>query len=209
MSRGDSWELSRAPEPTDISWENMAIGPCERVCRGSCSYFFTGILVAIAFWIIGSVKNYQKDFLADEAEKVEKMTAVERAKYNDKLTNKYQGTAVSTMLAGFIQVINMVMILIVREFSLFERHETKTKMNISLSFKLGFMRFMTSSICYLLVHKNAYDWYVGADLVYDVSMILFFLAANPIIMLFCDIDVMMKRFTRWREQGKGDDCQLT
>ena len=194
MSKADTWELSRAPEPTDISWENMAIGPCERVCRSSLSYFVTGILVAIAFWIIGSVKNYQKEFLADEAEKVEKMGPKERAKYNEDLTNKYQGTAVSTCLAGLIQIINMIMLLIVREFSLFERHETKTKMNISLSFKLGFMRFMTSSICYLLVHKNAYNWYVGADLVYDVSMILFFLAANPIISLLSDVDVMYKRF---------------
>jgi hypothetical protein len=137
------------------------------------------------------------------------MDAAKRAKYNEDLVNKYSGTAVSTCLAGFIQVINMVMIIIVREFSLFERHETKTKMNISLSFKLGFMRFMTSSICYLLVHKNAYDYYVGANLVYDITMVLFFLAANPIIMLFCDIDVMYKKYRRWVEQGKGDDSNLT
>ena len=100
------------------------------------------------------------------------------------------------------------MVLIVRRFSLFERHETKTKMNISVAFKLGFLRFCTSSICYLLVHKNAYNWYVGADLVYDVTMILAFLAIGPLITLF-DAVVIIKKCTRCYEKSKGDDCKLT
>ena len=121
---------------------------------------------------------------------------------------KYQATAVSSALAAVVATINMIMVLIVRRFSLFERHETKTKMNISVALKLGVLRFMTSSICYLLVHKNAYDWYVGADLVYDVQMILIFLAGNPLIMLF-DYVVILKRCKRCWEKTKGDDCKLT
>lgn len=164
------------------------------------SFSATIALVVVAFVIIGSIKEWQKNFLAEQKALLEKLSPDERLKKleNETYFEKYQATAVSTALASVVAMINMTMVLIVRRFSLFERHETKTKMNISVAFKLGFLRFMTSSICYLLVHKNAFNWYVGADLVYDVQMILIFLAGNPIITLF-DYVVIMKKCKRCME----------
>lgn len=188
----------------------MQIGVCSRAGRGCASLMATIALVGVAFIIIGYIKEYQKQYLKDESAVLDKLTPEKRALTlaSQSYFAKYQATAVSTVLAAVVASINMIMVLIVRRFSLFERHETKTKMNISVALKLGFLRFMTSSICYLLVHKNAYAWYIGADLIYDVQMILFFLAANPLIMLF-DYVVVLKKCTRCWEKNKGDACKLT
>lgn len=59
-SAESTWEWSRAPEPSDISWENMQIGVCSRAGRGCASFLVTTALVGVAFVIIGFIKESQK-----------------------------------------------------------------------------------------------------------------------------------------------------
>ena len=99
---------------------------CSRFCRGLVSLLATVALVGVAFVIIGYIKAAQKQYLIDENKKLDVLTPKKRAEFlaNQSTFAKYQATAVSTALASVVALINMVMVLIVRRFSLFERHET-------------------------------------------------------------------------------------
>jgi len=77
------------------------------------------------------------------------------------------------------------MTFIVRVFSLSEKQSTKTDLNVSLAFKLTIMRFLNTSVIYMLVHTNASRWYQSGDLVSDVFSVLVFAVGAPVIALVC------------------------
>jgi len=51
------WFFERAPEPTDIYWENLGINQIERVVYGFFTYFMTGLLMGICLAFIFTVKT--------------------------------------------------------------------------------------------------------------------------------------------------------
>ena len=53
------WTFERAPEPSDIYWENMDVTSFERVCRGSVSYFFSALVVLLTIVVIAKIKEQQ------------------------------------------------------------------------------------------------------------------------------------------------------
>jgi hypothetical protein len=61
-----------------------------------------------------------------------------------------------------------------------ERHETATKMNISVALKLTVARFLNSSLMLVLVNPDPKEWFTGGNLAYDASMLVTILAfQNP------------------------------
>lgn len=66
--KSDFWYFERAPEPSDIYWENLGTWQIERVVYGFFSYFMTGILMGICLGIIFTVKTAQMEYI-DKIEK--------------------------------------------------------------------------------------------------------------------------------------------
>jgi hypothetical protein len=61
------WHFKRAPEPSDINWQNLGVSTLRRICQTGMIYIITsGILVACAF-IINSIKLAEDDVLNDPA----------------------------------------------------------------------------------------------------------------------------------------------
>jgi len=57
--RGDEseyWMFERAPEPTDIFWENLGTSTINRVCSSLISWIFSIIMMSLGFAIIAYVK---------------------------------------------------------------------------------------------------------------------------------------------------------
>ena len=44
--------FERAPEPSDVYWENLNITTCQRFLRVACTYFGTVLVIGICFGII-------------------------------------------------------------------------------------------------------------------------------------------------------------
>jgi len=55
----DRWYFSKAPEPSDIFWEHLKYGYCNRVIKGIFSYLSTTILMLLCFGIIYLAKDKQ------------------------------------------------------------------------------------------------------------------------------------------------------
>lgn len=52
----DFYKWERAPEPTDVYWENLGVGYCARIVRMTLSNFFTLILVLVCFGAVSILK---------------------------------------------------------------------------------------------------------------------------------------------------------
>jgi hypothetical protein len=52
-----TWYFERAPEPTDIYWENLGTSTLKRIFKTTISYILSLLLLAIGFGIISSIKS--------------------------------------------------------------------------------------------------------------------------------------------------------
>lgn len=91
---------------------------------------------------------------------------------------KEQGVSIflSVMCSLSISVINYSLKLVVREFSIYEKHETLTKMNVSVAFKLTIARFLNSSIILVIVNTEPKNWFKGGNLAYDAIILILLMA---------------------------------
>jgi hypothetical protein len=80
----------------------------------------------------------------------------------------------SILTAFLVSLINSIMPLIMRQFALYERAETKTDMSVALAYKLSILKFLNTSVIYVLVHDDPSSWFSSGDLVYDVFLVLMF-----------------------------------
>jgi len=62
------WEFERAPEPSDIYWENLGTSTGERICRSMWSFMLTAFLILICLGVISAIKSAQMTHLEKEME---------------------------------------------------------------------------------------------------------------------------------------------
>ena len=116
---------------------------------------------------------------------------------------------VTSLASGTIVIINTLLNFVMRHFSMAEQHETQTKMNVSVAFKLLIARFFNSSIILLLVNKDKSKWFKGGDLVYEATVLVGMLAFYAPFMELLYIPGIMKWRKKSAEMAKGDECELT
>jgi hypothetical protein len=64
------------------------------------------------------------------------------------------------------------MVFIIRRFSLGEKHETLTKLNVSVAIKLTIARFLNSSVILVLTNGDPKKWFKGGSLAYDATILI-------------------------------------
>ena len=101
-----------------------------------------------------------------------------REEKDEALSLKEQGLVqgISVISALTVFIINVLLKFVMRRFSMAEKHETQTKMNISVAFKLTIARFINSSLVLVLVNSEQRSWYKSGDLVYDATVLICILA---------------------------------
>ena len=58
----------------------------------------------------------------------------------------------SYLTAFVVSIINSIMPYVLRAFSLFEKHETKTDLSLNLAGKLTLLKFLNTSVIFTIVH---------------------------------------------------------
>jgi hypothetical protein len=123
-----NFTYERAPEPSDVYWENLSVSSFGRFIRVSCTYFATIIIIGICFGIIYGI-NIAKTNL-DKRDDIP--TASIRF--------------LSFLCSFVIIATNISLASIVRFMSVKERQETYTAYNLSVAFKLALARFINTAI---------------------------------------------------------------
>jgi len=85
-----------------------------------------------------------------------------------------QGGAVflSIFASLVVTFTNDGLIRFVRRFTDFEKHQTITKINVSVAVKLTIARFLNQSLILVLVNKETRNWFTGGSLAYDATTLM-------------------------------------
>lgn len=214
FDKSSLWKFQRAPEPTDIYWENLHVKNYQRYCRATLSYFVSFIMILFIFGGITALKEiqmkYKEDVLA-ELVKLKEKHAEGSKKYKDAADmSKYIAGFYSGMISGAIFVLNKSLKIVVRQLSEFEQWETQTKIAISLCFKLTILRFFNSTLLLLWINRtHADEWFNSGGLVYEANVLLAInMVAAPTLTLFEPGIVIKKMKIMWQKL-KGEKCKMT
>ncbi len=140
----DRWvvDVKRAPEPSDVNWENLDSTDTGKLCRRSITNFFTLVLLAVSFGLSILVTYYKSE---------------------------NPGKQWLAILASIIiVVINNLLGIFIRKFAAYEKHSTVTRYNTSVAEKLTAAMFINTGLVVLLTNSvDIGDFLNGTDNKFD------------------------------------------
>jgi len=109
----------------------------------------------------------------------------------------------SLIIAFIIFLVNFVLRMVIRYFTNYEKHATKTDYQVSVAFKLTVAMFFNSAIIPFLVDIQVEDWFTRIGLCVDAFyMMLVFSILSPFTYIFSP-DYVVKKFKRWKIEWAG------
>ena len=188
---GTRYSIERAPEPNDVFWENLNIKPHVRYQNVAITYFATLCVIGACFGIIYGI-NSAKTKLAEQ-----------KGHLNGSLI---QG--LSVLASCVITIINMALRIVVRRFSLYEKHETYSNHNISVAMKLTIARFLNTAIVPILINRSFERWEEEGGLVSDIFYLLITISFLDSFLYLISIPNMTKKVKRFFERRKGANSTM-
>lgn len=188
------WEFERAPEPSDIYWENLGVTTTKRVCNTIKAFAITSCVGVICIYFIMLLKIWQYTELDKKS--------AEGGSY------KEMGGVIflSFLCSSSVSMINNILVGLIRRFSLTESHETVTKMNVSVAFKLTIARFLNNSIILVMANDEPKKWFKGGSLCYDAYILMLMMAFQAPLFYALDISGKIKQWKAKKEEAKGNNC---
>mmetsp|Transcript_17892 Transcript_17892/g.30406 ORF Transcript_17892/g.30406 Transcript_17892/m.30406 type:complete len:316 (+) Transcript_17892:1730-2677(+) len=116
---------------------------------------------------------------------------------------------ISIMASLVLMIVNYLLVFVIRRFSLSERHETTTKLNVSVAIKLTIARFINSSVVLVIVNSDAKEWFKGGNLVYDASILIILLTFQQPFLYSINIWGRLRKCKRNTQVALGEECKLT
>lgn len=191
-TKGSSqFTIERAPEPSDVYWENLSLTSFQRFLRVAATYFATFIIIGICFAIIWGI-NVGKTNL-------------------EKNGGKNSGAVrfLSFVCSFVIIITNTSLRTVVRSLSLKEQHETYTAYNLSVAFKLAIVRFVNTAIVPTVVNYYHGRWFVDGGLVSDYFSIMISVSFTDPVLYLVDFGIIVQYLKKWYFRRQGKDCLLT
>ena len=190
--------VRRAPEPSDIIWENLGTPHSEKTKRR----FITNIVSVIVIVICGAILigvNIGKDKLSE---------------LKGDSTDKYNIRAIgiqilSVLIAFLISVLNTSLKLSTRKFASYEHHATYTNYFVSVAQRLSLTTFVNTAITVLVTAYILEILWTEGGLLTNVFII--FVIAVILGPLFSILNPFyyMRLYKRWRIKSQGKSCTLT
>jgi len=103
----------------------------------------------------------------------------------------------SVVASGVVIIINMALRVVVRQFTLNEKHDTLTNHNLSVAVKLTFARFLNSAILPIIVNIDRTRWFVDGGLASDILYIILSISFLDPILYYFDIPYIVRLLKRF------------
>ncbi len=186
----NSFTYERAPEPSDVYWENLNITSTKRLRYVFLTYLATVVVIGACFGIIYGI-NLGKSNL------------------NKTSAPKSVIIALSFLCSFVIIIVNKSLNTIVRTLSIKEKHETYTAYNLSVAFKLTLVRFINTAIVPVVVNAYSGRWFIEGGLVQDIFSIMISISFTDPILYVLDFGEVVRAVKKWYYINQGDKCLLT
>ena len=176
-SKTGKWIFERAPEPDDIQWENLEVSTCMRIINNIGSYLVSILVIGIANALIFGIKIQQTEI----KERLEKQLS-EKLDKDVSLSDQAMLKAIAGFSAALRFIINVSFKYFMKSLSTFEKHETMTKMNVSMAFKLLVARFINSSVIMMAINSDPEVWFKSGGLAYEATLFIgIMMVQTPIV----------------------------
>lgn len=153
-----NFQFAKAPEPSDVYWENMNITFIRRFKVTLVTYLGTSLVIGLCLllsWGFSTLKDEMNEKLEDAEAKG---TSVGRG--------EWVGIRIVTTISSLVVLItNKALLIVVRKLSLKERHLTLTNYNLSVATKLTAARFINTALVPFFVNWFVEDWFKQGGLV--------------------------------------------
>ena len=184
--KGRTVEVKRAPEPTDIIWENLVFSKTSRVLRTLVTTVLLAVILCCSFFILYGLAKWQKD-LYDNIGKGDDES--ERRKTEVELS--------SLPPAIIIFIFNIVLDRTIRVMSDFEHKHTHTDQILSISWKLTLVMSLNTLLFPLLTHREESEWYTPGGLANNIFWVAITAAfVKPLFTLLSPLAIW-KLYRRW------------
>ena len=157
-------EVTPAPEPDDIIFENLDTTNIERFFLVLLTTLISFLIIAVSFVIVVLLTMAQ--------EKLKKLS------FGEKNFSKY---AVSLAMTGIISIVNIILEVILEILTKKEHHISLTNFNLSFSVKLSICTFVNSAIVPLISNICANFDKLEIDYELLLSNMLMLFAVNSIV----------------------------
>ena len=205
LSKGEEIKYSKIkgidvddpPEPEDIIWENFKYTSRQRVLNTLLVFVLCLIIIGLSFGLVLLFTIIQNKIIEDEK--------------NINLFVKY---LLSLIISIIIGVVNAGIGGVLKKFTKFEKHYSRTNYTLSFSVKLAILTFFNSAIIpllskHIIVKKRVeYDYNIDRNnLLVSDMFILFIINAilTPLLWTFNEI-LLFRKFRIWLiERNKEPD----
>jgi len=147
----------RAPEPTDILWENLNVKIYDRIKFSLLVYFATSVVLGLSL-LAHYFINILKDFIEDEAAGGDNTSSI-----------PYNGIRVLAFLVTCLVVfVNFVLGKVIRLFSSYQRLSTYSEYHLTVATQLSIAMFINTGIVQLIINWRKDNWFNASGLVVDI-----------------------------------------
>ena len=160
---GHLLKIMKAPEPSDILWENLNFKSDKKKWRMVLTTLISAVLMFVFFKILVILKT--------------KLKAVQNASSTGDDTDQYVSIAVSLVAATLVAGANTTLGIFIRKFAKYEMHKTQTKYFVSTGSRLTAILFINMTFTTMLANIVHYSqartffefWRVSVNgLFYDI-----------------------------------------
>ncbi|CAD8171332.1 unnamed protein product [Paramecium pentaurelia] len=121
-------QITRAPEPDDVFWENCGYNLKYKIKQRTISWFITLVLLITSFFILFGLDYVQNNYLKDQN------------------INYVLLTIISLIISFIISIINAMIYFSITILANKEKHYTKTHYDVSVATKLIYVQFVNSGL---------------------------------------------------------------
>ncbi|KAL4478394.1 hypothetical protein ABPG74_006629 [Tetrahymena malaccensis] len=200
--------ITQAPDPTEIYWENLNTSKLERSIRIAIGLSIDSLVLFGSGLSIYFLQDYQSTY----AEK-HKISIIYNSKDNkDEITNIQ---LISLAISIVIFIINSFLTVLVRQIAKFKKFQTRTYYNLSFAFFLSLAQFTNATlvpfiVSFIVKESTSYQMLYGASgLIPNQNTIFMVNSFLPILFFFLDFEYIQKKILRKNEEKKNQNSILT
>jgi len=187
-------EVSPAPEPDDIIFENLSTKKIDRILLVCFTTFISFLFIAISFIIVVLLTMAQ--------EKINNLS------FGEKNFSKY---AVSIAMTGIISTVNIILEIILEKLTKIESHISLTNFNLSFSVKLSICTFVNSAIVPLIsnICANIETLEIHYELLVSNMLTMFVVnsVVSPLMWTF-NVGFYINKLLKWKIERKKNNLDM-